>query len=133
MHRSVAVVLSCLLLVQAVAQCAVAQTNAPSPSGQDKASILKARVLEIPFGAPVEARLLSKEKLKGEMGDVSNDGFTLRAVNGDPSQSREVSFAELKSIKVISQHASLARPLLKSLIAAGVMAGVIFWAASATK
>ena len=133
LHRSVALILTSVMLVHAGAQSAGAQAKTPQPDAQSRNGSLKIRVLEIPIGTRVEAWLLSKEKLKGEMGEVTDEGFSLRAVDGNPSQSRAIPFAELKSIKVAGQDASLAKPLLKSLALVGVMAGLILLAASATK
>ena len=44
-------------------------------------------------------RLKNKEKLRGRLGELSNEGFILKYTKGNEIKERKVSFDELKSIK----------------------------------
>lgn len=126
--------LLCLLLAAALVFQLPMETRAASPQdspqpGAGREGKLEARVLAIPIGAPIGVRLTTGEKVRGEMGEVSREGFTLRFVGGNPNLHQEISFAEPKAIKTIHPSPSLTRPLLKSLLVVGVATGLIALAA----
>ncbi len=55
--------------------------------------------MEIPPGTMVEACLRTKEKVRGRLGEVSDEGLVLKVAKSDKTEDRKVTFDELKSIK----------------------------------
>jgi len=70
-------------------------------TGTEKAPTLKERVLAIPPHAMVQVKLRRKEKIKGRLGEVTNEGFVVQTATGDKIDNQKVSFGEVKSIKAI--------------------------------
>jgi hypothetical protein len=62
---------------------------------------LKEQVLEIPAGSMIEVRLKVKEKLRGRLGEVSNEAFTVKLAKGNKIEDRKVAFDDVKSIKSV--------------------------------
>jgi hypothetical protein len=60
---------------------------------------LKEQLLEIPPGTIVEVRLMNRERLRGRLGEASDEGFSLQTVRGNKIQTRNIAFDELKSVK----------------------------------
>jgi len=90
-------------LVAAFTICSTASAvGAPfSPqTGTEKAPTLKERVLAMPPHAMVQVKLRSKEKIKGRLGEVTNEGFVIQTATGDKIDNHKVSFSGVKSIKV---------------------------------
>jgi len=81
---------------------------------------LKEQVLEIPAGSVVEVRLKTKEKLRGRLGDVSADAFTVKLAKGDKIDERKLGFDDLKSIKVVEGGSKAGRTALYILAGVGV-------------
>jgi hypothetical protein len=91
---------------------------AQAPASQGPS--LKERVLLIPAGAAVEVRLTNKERLKGRIGDVSQDGVALKYSKADQIQERQIAFSEIKSIKILGRHTGIGRVVLYGLAGVGV-------------
>jgi hypothetical protein len=64
---------------------------------------LKEKVLEVPAGSVVQVQLQTKARLRGQIGPITDDGFTVKTVNGNSIEDKKVSFAEVKSIKRVGQ------------------------------
>ena len=61
---------------------------------------LREQVARLPPGGLIEVRLVSREKVRGRLGVVESDGFTVKLQ--DPSASeRRIAFADVKSVKAI--------------------------------
>ncbi|MGE5326217.1 MAG: hypothetical protein ACM3NO_04205, partial [Deltaproteobacteria bacterium] len=74
------------------------------PAGQTETTLkptLKERVLEIPPGTMVEVKLLNKQKIRGRLGEITDEGFNLTTAQGDKIASQKVAFTEVKSIKKV--------------------------------
>ena len=81
---------------------------------------LKQKVVETPVQTMVEVRLRSKEKLRGRLGEVSDEGFALKVAQGNKIEDRQVAFADLKSFKAVEGKGTSKGPW----IVLGVLAGV---------
>ena len=46
-------------------------------------------------------RLLNKERIRGQLGDISDEGFTMLIAQEDRIETRQVAFGEVKSVKEI--------------------------------
>jgi len=99
-------VLSCLLCGSLLVPPGWGEDGpAPSttPAADRRIETLKHKALEIPAGGLVEVKLLSKEKLRGRMGVVTDLGFSLQYAVGDTVQERQITFQELKSVKEVGK------------------------------
>ncbi len=75
-------------------------SSASIPAQVAQKPTLQEQVLEIPPGSLVVVRLKNKElKLRGRLGELSNEGFILKYTKWNEIKERKVSFDELKSIK----------------------------------
>jgi len=95
-----------LSILLVVILCATS-TYAAKPSASIPAQVaqkptLQEKVLvDIPPGSRVQVRLKNKEKLRGLLGEVSNEGFVLQYARGNQIEKRIIGFDEVESIKVI--------------------------------
>lgn len=134
MRQAICTVLASLLLLEpmmlarASAEAGVQpqQTNAQQPT-------LKETLLSIPPQSYVEVRLLDKSKLRGRLGEVTDEGFALQVAQGNKIQNVKVSFDQVKSVKVVEQKGSkVGKGLLYALAGIGVLFGALFIYAMAT-
>ncbi len=101
-QKAAAAALATLFLAPTVLTAAGGKPGGPRPELTDKESTFRERVLKIPPGAIVVVRLRNKEKVKGRMGEVTNEAFTVQTAQGNEIEKRTVSFDEVKSIKTAS-------------------------------
>jgi hypothetical protein len=87
---------------------------------------LKERALAIPTGSLVEVRLKTKEKLRGQLVEVSNEAITLKVAKGDRIDKRRLAFDELKSIKGAEGGSKAGRVTLYILAGVGVGLVILF-------
>jgi hypothetical protein len=87
---------------------------------------LKEKVLDIPPQSLVEVRLRTNQKLQGRLGEVSDEGLILKVARTGKIEDRKVTFAELKSIRVVQGKAGTAgKVALGGLAAVGVIVGIL--------
>jgi hypothetical protein len=65
-----------------------------------KPTIQERILLKAPEGTLVHVRLFSKERLRGRITEVKENGFVLKVANGDRIEQREVAFDEVKKLTV---------------------------------
>jgi len=83
------------------------------------------QVLEIPSGTMVEVRLRDNSKLRGRLGTVSEKGFVLQELTGAGPQDRNLTFTDVKSVKVVKKR-NPAATAAKIGLGVGAAAGVVF-------
>jgi hypothetical protein len=98
----------CLVLVMFLFGCTILEASSEvlgaatrAQTGSEQKPTLKERILEIPPGAMIEVRLLNKQKIRGRLGDLTDEGFSLTTAKGDKIATQKVAFAELKSFKKV--------------------------------
>jgi hypothetical protein len=108
------------VLSAVMAMLLVANFNyAAAPQIDSKAA--KTRVIAIPMGSLVDVRLNDKEKIRGRMGEVSEEGFVLQAVQGGKVETRKIAFTDIKSVKSIGKSHTTRNILLVACIGVGVI------------
>ncbi len=70
-------------------------------AGTERKQTVKERILEVPPGTMIEVRLLNKQKIRGRLGDLTNEGFSLKTAQGEKIETQTVSFTDLKSFKKV--------------------------------
>ncbi len=89
-----------LVVILCATSTYAAKPSASIPAQVAQKPTLQEKVLEIPPGSRVQVRLKNKEKLRGRLGEVSNEGFVLQYARGNQIEERKISFDEVKSLKV---------------------------------
>jgi hypothetical protein len=104
---------------------AKAAASAAAPRAQTAQSpTLKERILEIQPGTMIEVRLRSKQKIRGRLGEVSDEGFSLTSAQGDKVATQKVAFTDVKSFKKV-EGGKGGRIALFVLVGVGVFLAVI--------
>jgi len=106
MRNIICLVLAALLFGTTILEAKVGAAGmAPPGQAESKAKpTLKEQVGQIPAGSQVEVRLLNKERLRGRLGEVSDDGFTVQIAQANRIETRKVAFGDVKSVKVMGNN-----------------------------
>lgn len=101
------------------------------PLGQaatERKPTMKERILEVPPGTMIEVRFLSKQKIRGRLGEITDEGFSLTTVQGEKITTQKVAFTELKSFKKV-EGGKAGHALLYALAGIGALFLVlVIWA-----
>jgi len=99
-------------------------------AGTEQKPTLKERILEIPSGTMVEVRLLNKQKIRGRLGEITNEGFSLQTAQGDKVETQKIAFTDAKSVKKV-EGGKAGHAVLYALAGIGALfVGLIIWWAS---
>ena len=109
--------------------CSLAESQSQAPSGVNVAG-LKERLTLIPVGSIIEVQLMSKQKIRGRLGALTDSGFELQHAGDGKIVTEIVAFDSVKSVKVVGKDLNFAaKVIIGTLIAGGVAAaigGIIF-------
>ena len=136
MRDTICLVLATLLFATTTLEANVGAAGAvpPGQRGTEVKLTLKERILEVPPGTMIEVRLLNKERIRGRLGDLTNEGFGLTTAQGEKIETVQVSFTDVKSFKRVegaTTGKAIGKGLLWGLAGIGVLTVVlIIWAAS---
>ncbi len=108
-----------------------ARLSEPDAAGLSQAAAsqgptIKEQALLIPSGSAVEVRLTNKERLKGRIGNVSEDGVALKYTKANNLAERQIAFSEIRSIKILGGHSAVGRGVLYGLAGVGAVIVVLF-------
>jgi len=70
-------------------------------AGTERKLTMKERILEVPPGSMIEVRLLNKEKIRGRLGELTDEGFSLTTAQGEKIEAKKVAFTDVKSFKKV--------------------------------
>ncbi len=92
-----------------------------------KKPTLQERILEVPNGSIIEVRLMNKQKVRGKLGEVTNEGFSLQTAQGTKVETQKFTFTDVKSFKLVSGTTATkaGRGLIYALAGIGVLAVVL--------
>lgn len=91
---------------------------AGAPPAQEP--LARAAVADIARDAPVEVRTTGRQKVRGRLGAVWEDGFEVRQIREGRVEAQAFSFNEVRSIRELSHPARESRVLLGVLVALGL-------------
>jgi tetrahydromethanopterin S-methyltransferase subunit G len=57
--------------------------------------------MEIPPGTMIEVRLMDKHRVRGRLGEVTNEGFSLQTAQGNKVETQKIAFTEVKTLKKV--------------------------------
>ena len=129
MRRNVlSVLLASILWVHSglFARAEAAQAVPTSHASVSQKPTLKEQVIQIPAGAQVEVRLLNKERFRGRLGDISDEGFTVLIAQENRIETRQVAFGDVKSVKEIRKQRTAAYVFLGVAMTLGLLLAVGF-------
>jgi hypothetical protein len=119
-RQAVALLSTMLMLWTGLVPCAPGQQPAPTPT-----QTLKQALIEIPAGSVVEVRLQDKHKLHGTLGALTDSGFELQTVRDGKTQTRTLSFDEVRSVKNQGTVKSIAKKAtIVVLVGIGALAAI---------
>src|SRR4051812_25081474 len=113
------------VLSTVLAMLLVANFNYAGPAPQVDSKAAKTRVLAIPMGSLVEVHLNNNEKIRGRMGQVSDEGFVIQTVQGGKAETRKIAFTDMKSLKTIGKSHTTRNILLVAGISVVVLVIVV--------
>lgn len=101
MRQALSILVVSVLLLEPpiLARAANQPTSRPQVSSPEIART-KERILQIPAQSYVEVRLRDERKLRGQLGEVTDQGFALQIAQADRIQTVKLSFDDVKSVKV---------------------------------
>ncbi len=111
-----------IILVQAGPQAGIGMARGGAQDASSHKPTLKEKVIEIPPQTIVEVTLKDKEKIRGRLGEISNEAFTVKVASGDTLQDRQIAFKDVKSMKKFEGNKAL-KVVGYSALAAGVAIG----------
>jgi len=123
MRDLICLVLATMLFGYSTLEARVSASGAVPPGqAESKAKpTVKERILEIPSGTIVEVRLLNKQKLRGRLGEITDEGIALQTAQGNKIETRKIAFNDLKSFKRV-QESKAGRTVGWAVV--GVLAGL---------
>lgn len=85
-----------VLVILQTSNLAIARqsTSTPPPNPVE----LKKRLVEIPTGSIVQVKLKDKTKIKGKLGEVTDEHFVVQAVRDDKVENVQIAYAEVRSV-----------------------------------
>jgi hypothetical protein len=102
--------------------------GASLPQETTKKATVQERILGIPPGTLIEVRLMNKNKLRGRLGEVTNEGFSLQTAQGNKVETQKIAFAEVKSLKKVEGETTgkkFSRGVIYGLAGIGVLILII--------
>lgn len=126
MRGIICLVLATMFLASTTLEASTAAAGA-APGAQPRTTqkpTVKERILEVPPGAMVEVRLLNKGKVRGRLGEISNEDFDLQIARGDTIETQKIAFTDVKSVKKV-EGGKAGRTVVYVLAGIGAFFGVL--------
>lgn len=73
----------------------------PGRAATEQQTTMKERLLGVPPGTMIEVRLRNKQKIRGRLGEINDEGFTLTTLQEQKVVKEKIAFTELKSFKKV--------------------------------
>ena len=101
--NSVCLVLATLIFGGSMLEARVGAASRlpPEETGPERKLTLKERMLEIPPGTMIEVRLREKRKIRGRLGELTDEAFNLTTAEGEKIVTQQIAYTEVKSVKRI--------------------------------
>jgi hypothetical protein len=122
LRGAVSSILAAILVVQAAPVAAARAVPGLVPEEQTSSvQTLKQKALNIPPQSMVQLKLKTKERLRGRLVQVNDEGLVMKIAQGQTIEDRTVAFADMKSMKAENTGSSKK----KWIIAVAVIAGIV--------
>jgi hypothetical protein len=120
--------ITCLLLATMLfgtttleARVGAGRAVSPGQEATKSKPTLKERILEVPPGTMIEVRLLNKQRIRGRLGEITDEGLSPTTVRGEKIATQKVAFAEVKSFKKVEGGAKAGHVALYMLAGLGAL------------
>ena len=120
LRRFLSPALASLLLLMTSLAPALDARAAAAPAQQ---AALKGQLLEIPMGSQIEIRLVTKEKIRGQLASVADDGVSVKTLTGSTIEEKRVAFDQMVSVKQVRKGLPF---VAKVFIGVGIGIGIFF-------
>jgi hypothetical protein len=123
-------VLATLLAAILVLQTALVASGSAAPKvtpheQSEQTAALKRRVLKIQPQSMVNVKLNNKETLRGRLTEVTDEGFTVKVLQGEAFADRQFAYSEVKSVEAEKSGGSQVKKwLLIGVVAGAILTGV---------
>ena len=118
------------------AKVGASATGGSLPQETTKKATVQERILEIPPGTMIEVRLMNKNKVRGRLGEVTNEGFSLQKAQGNKVETQKIAFTEVRSFKNAERGSTgkgFSRGVVYGLVAVGAAILIlVIWALATT-
>ncbi len=102
-----------------------AATAAPgAQTGTEQKATLKEQILQVPPGTMIEVKLLNKQKMRGRLGELTDEGFSLTTAQGEKIQTQKIAFSDVKSFKRV-EGGKAGHAVLYALAGVGAVLGTL--------
>jgi hypothetical protein len=112
------------------ARVGASATAASLPEETTKKATVQERILEVSPGTMIEVRLMNKQRIRGRLGEITNEGFGLQTAQGSKVETQKVAFTNVRSLKQVegTTGKKVGKGLIWGLAIVGVIAviGIIF-------
>ena len=127
MKRSVSGVLALFVLALTVSLPLANAENGASSAAMDKSAQKKEanawkwkeRILKVPVGSYVKAKLENHAEFEGQLRDISDSGFSIQLLKGNKIETMAIQYEDLKSLSVAGRPSAggkIAKSILFSAI-----------------
>lgn len=121
MRETLSIVLASILFIHSGLEAKARVPGATSPAQAESKPTIEERILEIPPGTMIKVRLLTKEKLRGRLGEITDEGFAVQTAKGNKIETRKIAFQNVKSISKVEAHKA---GKTAGWVVLGVLAGI---------
>jgi hypothetical protein len=84
---------------------------------------LREQLVGIPTGSAVEVRTRDKQKIRGRLGEVGNEGFLVQIIRNDKLETLTVALDNTKSVKLLESLEGAKPSHVAGKVVVGVLAG----------
>jgi hypothetical protein len=129
------ILISCMFTESVLeARVGASGTIAFLPEETTKKATIQERILEVPPGTMIEVHLTNKQKVRGRLTEVTNEGFSLQTAQGNKVQTQKIAFTDVKSLKKVEGNTvgkGIGRGVVYGLAGLGVLLVImVIWAVS---
>ena len=123
MLKTLSLFMAWVVFVNSAHAAKMSGVGAATAAPASKTLTLQEQTAQIPAGSKVEVRLTDNEKLRGQLGAVSDQGIILNYAKAGQTEERKLAFIEMKSIKVSRGFRAIDGVIL-AVVGVGVVIGV---------
>jgi hypothetical protein len=119
-RKSFCVSLICVFLTGVISQGRAAALPAQSETPPE--TILKDRLRHTMAGTQMEVRLKNRQKMRGRLGEMTDDAFALQTTNAGKIEMQSVAFRDVQSMRAVEPHEHISKWVPLGILIAGAAA-----------
>ncbi len=134
MRGIIPMLLTVILFCNSVLEAGVGASRSGGSSQQESNKpTIQERILDVQTGTMIEVKLMDKHKLRGRLGEVTNEGFALQTAQGNKIETQKLAFTDVKSFKKVEGGTGdrVSKGLIYGLAGAGALLIILIIVAAA--